>query len=95
MKSCGQTSQAGAANAAHPWGMRPICVAPDWICEILSPSDERRDRVRAQGRALRAVGRWLLLVGGTRRASDRALKLREAFGCGSALGRTRHACCRA
>ena len=30
----------------QPWGMRPIKVVPDWICEILSPSDENRDRVR-------------------------------------------------
>lgn len=24
---------------------RPITVVPDWICEVLSPSNERRDRV--------------------------------------------------
>jgi Uma2 family endonuclease len=29
----------------NPWGRRPVKVVPDWICEILSPSDERRDRV--------------------------------------------------
>jgi Uma2 family endonuclease len=29
-----------------PWGMRPIDVVPDWICEILSPSNASRDRVR-------------------------------------------------
>ncbi len=28
-----------------PWGMRPIRVAPDWICEALSPTNERHDRV--------------------------------------------------
>jgi Uma2 family endonuclease len=28
-----------------PWGMRPIGVVPDWICEALSPSNERHDRV--------------------------------------------------
>lgn len=28
-----------------PWGMRPIRVVPDWICEALSPSNERHDRV--------------------------------------------------
>ncbi len=27
-----------------PWGQRPVRVVPDWICEILSPSNERRDR---------------------------------------------------
>jgi Uma2 family endonuclease len=30
----------------NPWGQRPLKVVPDWICEILSPSDERRDRVQ-------------------------------------------------
>jgi Uma2 family endonuclease len=29
-----------------PWGQRPVRVVPDWICEVLSPSDERRDRVQ-------------------------------------------------
>jgi len=28
-----------------PWGLRPIRVVPDWICEMLSPSNERHDRV--------------------------------------------------
>jgi Uma2 family endonuclease len=28
-----------------PSGMRPIRVVPDWICEALSPSNERHDRV--------------------------------------------------
>jgi Uma2 family endonuclease len=28
-----------------PWGLRPVKIVPDWICEVLSPSDERRDRV--------------------------------------------------
>ncbi|MCL2723136.1 MAG: Uma2 family endonuclease [Polyangiaceae bacterium] len=27
-----------------PWGQRPIRVVPDWICEVLSPSNERHDR---------------------------------------------------
>ena len=29
----------------EPWGVRPIEVAPDWICEIISPSNERHDHV--------------------------------------------------
>ena len=29
-----------------PWDIRPIDVAPDWICEILSPSNVADDRVR-------------------------------------------------
>jgi Uma2 family endonuclease len=28
-----------------PWGKRPIDVVPDWICEILSPSNVRHDQV--------------------------------------------------
>lgn len=30
---------------AEPWGVRPITVAPDWVCEILSPSNEAHERV--------------------------------------------------
>ena len=29
-----------------PWGRRPIDVVPDWICEVLSPSNEAHDRVK-------------------------------------------------
>lgn len=29
-----------------PWDMRPITVVPDWICEVLSPSNAARDRVK-------------------------------------------------
>jgi len=28
-----------------PWGKRPIRVTPDWVCEVLSPTNERHDRV--------------------------------------------------
>lgn len=31
-----------------PWNTRPIDVVPDWICEILSPTTEKLDRVRKQ-----------------------------------------------
>jgi Uma2 family endonuclease len=31
---------------ASPFGKRPIDVIPDWICEILSPSNFRHDRGR-------------------------------------------------
>lgn len=31
-----------------PWDTRPIDVVPDWICEVLSPSTEKLDRVRKQ-----------------------------------------------
>lgn len=29
-----------------PWDMRPIDVTPDWICEIISPSNASNDRVK-------------------------------------------------
>jgi Uma2 family endonuclease len=30
----------------EPWNLRPIDVVPDWVCEILSPSNIAQDRVR-------------------------------------------------
>jgi Uma2 family endonuclease len=30
----------------NPWGIRPIEIVPDWICEIVSPSNEANDRVK-------------------------------------------------
>jgi Uma2 family endonuclease len=30
---------------AAPWDVRPIDVRPDWVCEILSPSNAATDRV--------------------------------------------------
>lgn len=28
-----------------PWGQRPLEVVPDWVCEIISPSNAAHDRV--------------------------------------------------
>ena len=28
-----------------PWDVRPIDVVPDWICEVISPSNGRHDRI--------------------------------------------------
>ncbi|MDQ3032866.1 MAG: Uma2 family endonuclease [Myxococcota bacterium] len=33
------------ARLPAPWDQRPIDVVPDWICEVVSPSNERHDRV--------------------------------------------------
>ncbi len=33
------------ARLESPWGQRPIDVVPDWICEVVSPSNRRRDRI--------------------------------------------------
>lgn len=30
----------------HPWGQRPVLVVPDWICEVVSPSNPAADRVQ-------------------------------------------------
>lgn len=30
---------------AEPWDTRPIALVPDWVCEILSPSNAAHDRV--------------------------------------------------
>lgn len=33
------------ARLPSPWNARPIDAVPDWICEIASPSNARRDRI--------------------------------------------------
>jgi len=46
-----------------PWGQRPLRVVPDWVCEVLSPSDERRDRVyKASLYARSGVGYYWLVA---------------------------------
>jgi len=30
----------------EPWDVRPIDVVPDWVCEVVSPSNAAHDRVR-------------------------------------------------
>jgi Uma2 family endonuclease len=30
----------------NPWGQRPITTTPDWVCEVISPSNAAQDRVR-------------------------------------------------
>jgi Uma2 family endonuclease len=45
-----------------PWGQRPVRVVPDWICEVLSPSDERRDRVHKASLYARADVAYYWLV---------------------------------
>jgi Uma2 family endonuclease len=45
------------------WKRSPVRVVPDWICEILSPSDERRDRVHKAALYARAgVGHYWMLA---------------------------------
>lgn len=62
----------------EPWGKRPIDVVPDWICEILSPSNAAHDRVKkANLYALHRVP-FLWLV-------DPAERLLEAFRLGDGV----------
>jgi len=50
-----------------PWGLRPVRVVPDWVCEVLSPSDERRDRVKKAALYARSgVGHYWLVAPGER-----------------------------
>ena len=45
-----------------PWGMRPIEVVPDWVCEIVSPSSARIDRVKKRALYARAgVGHYWIV----------------------------------
>jgi Uma2 family endonuclease len=60
----------------QPWGHRPLRVVPDWICEILSPSDERRDRVHKAAVYCRAGVRYYWLVAPAERVVE-AFELRQ------------------
>lgn len=33
------------ARLPSPWGQRPLEVTPDWVCEVVSPSNAAHDRV--------------------------------------------------
>ncbi|MAQ13514.1 MAG: hypothetical protein CMN30_01765 [Sandaracinus sp.] len=55
-----------------PWDQRPIDVVPDWVCEVLSPSTMRHDRL-TKARLYREAGvpsLWLI---------DPEARLLEAF----------------
>ncbi|MFK7990286.1 MAG: Uma2 family endonuclease [Sandaracinaceae bacterium] len=43
------------ARLPDPWNTRPIDVVPNWVCEVLSPSTARRDRVE-KARLYREAG---------------------------------------
>lgn len=46
----------------RPGAARPIEVAPDWICEVLSPATAARDRVAKRGLYGRAGVPWYWLI---------------------------------
>ncbi|MCU0673256.1 MAG: Uma2 family endonuclease [Myxococcota bacterium] len=56
-----------------PGDVRPIDVRPDWVCEILSPSTTRVDRVDKAALYHRAGVPWLWLVD----PIDRTIEVRE------------------
>lgn len=55
-----------------PWGKRPIDVIPDWVCEILAPSNAAHDRVTKANLYARQHVPFLWLV-------DPAERVLEAF----------------
>jgi Uma2 family endonuclease len=55
---------------------RPITVVPDWICEIVSPSDPGRDRVRKADLYLRSGLPYYWIID----PADRTLEAFEASG---------------
>ncbi|MEY4582827.1 MAG: hypothetical protein RL701_7530 [Pseudomonadota bacterium] len=61
-----------------PWGVRPITVAPDWVCEILSPSNVSYDRVTKRELYARAGVPFFWLVDPAERVLE-ALTLRDGF----------------
>lgn len=56
-----------------PGDVRPIDVRPDWVCEILSPSTARYDRVDKAALYHRAEVPWLWLV----HPLERTIEVRE------------------
>jgi Uma2 family endonuclease len=61
-----------------PWGLPPVRVIPDWICEVLSPSHEGRDRVqKATLYAHAGVSHYWLVAPGERFVE--AFELREGI----------------
>jgi hypothetical protein len=60
--TCPDLSGWRRARLPSPRGMRPIEVVPDWTCEVLSPSNARRDRTyKADLYASRGVGHFWIV----------------------------------
>ena len=45
-----------------PWDTRPLTVVPDWICEIVSPSNATHDRVKKKSLYARAGVQYYWIV---------------------------------
>lgn len=61
-----------------PWGKRPIDVVPDWVCEILSPSNAAHDRVTKAGLYAHHHVPFLWLVDPAERTLE-AFRVREGL----------------
>ena len=59
-----------------PWDHRPIVVAPDWVCEVLSPSNVATDRVTKRRLYAASVIAYYWIVDPSRRTLE-ALHLRN------------------
>jgi Uma2 family endonuclease len=62
-----------------PWDTRPIEVVPDWICEVVSPSNASQDRVRKREIYARSGVRFFWLVDPDARTLE-ALRLDPSTG---------------
>jgi Uma2 family endonuclease len=61
-----------------PWGTRPIDVAPDWVCEILSPSSAQLDTVtKAHLYAATGIRHYWLVDPAARTLEARVLRERQ------------------
>jgi Uma2 family endonuclease len=60
-----------------PWDVRPIDVVPDWICEVVSPSNAAHDRVRKRELYARHGVAYYWLLDPTARTLE-ALRLEPA-----------------
>jgi Uma2 family endonuclease len=69
----------------NPWDERPIEVVPDWICEILSPSNAGQDRVRKRALYARSAVSYYWLVDPGARTLE-ALRLDGATGAWIEVG---------
>ncbi len=57
-----------------PWGIRPLTVVPDWICEVLSPFNQGHDRVKKRRLYAKAGVQFYWIVDPAARTLE-ALKL--------------------
>jgi Uma2 family endonuclease len=69
----------------RPWDVRPIDVTPDWITEIVSPSNAAQDRVRKRALYARHGVTYYWIVDPGQRTLE-ALRLDDATGAWIEIG---------